>query len=303
MALDVTPLTPARSIVKLAEANRQKLEAVTQQVASGDKYQSFAGYAKEGTLQSMLFLKAGVTEAKGFIKSNETATAKLEVIDQSMENIQSAATELSTLIVNRINGASGQDIPVDIIADSLLDRIGSALNATFNGSYLFGGSKNDRPPVQNVSDSNLLEGEPTASYYQGDSSLAAVRSGIGQEITYGVSAGEEAFRTLIGAAHQLREGHSDDDPEALEHALELVNDAVSQLASRRGVVQRNMDSLASANVSMEDLNLVLEANFNDIQGTDVVEASTRLSELEVSVQASYNAWAQLNKLHLADYIR
>ena len=303
MALDVSPFSTARAAINQAQRGRDKLGEVTQQIASGVKHQDLSGFAGEGSLQTALFLKAGIEEAEGYIRSNNNATAKLDVVDQSLDNLEDVAKDLSTLIAQRLNGASGTDIPVDSIADGLLSRTSNALNVTFNGAYVFGGSKNDRPPVDNVEFTNLIDGQPTANYYQGDNFVSTVRSSANQEIAYGVKADEEPFRTLIGAAHQLLAGHAENDTEKLQAALELANDAVSQLATKRGVVRQNIKELETINITQQDISLVLEGNFSEIRDTDIVEATTRLSELEAVVQASYNAWARLSKLRLSDYVR
>lgn len=304
MALDISPLTPARYTIRLAEGKRSELEGVTQQIAGGEKYRNYSGYAEEGTLQSVLTLDQAVGEAEGFIRSNKNAGAKLDVIDTAFGSLQGTATELSNLIVNRSNGASGENIPVPQLTDALLGRIADALNSSSNGKYIFGGSKTDRPPVTDdvFNISNVADGVAGANYYQGDAAKLTVRHAPGQELEYGVNADAQAFRDLIGAAHLLLEGHEKNDDETLTDALDLVNKAVSGLASERASVRGNKATLEEVNIAHEDLKLLLEANFDETTKTDIVEASTRLSELEATVQASFNAWSRLNRLRLSDYI-
>lgn len=304
MALDITPLTPTRFAIKLANDKRSELDGVTQQIAGGEKYRSYSGYASEGTLQSVLSLEAAVKESEGFVRSNNSAIAKIDVIETSLDSIQDIAKELSSLIVNRQNGASGDDIPINEVTDSLIGRIQSNLNTTYNGRYLFSGSKTDVPPVSDtVFDvSNIADDVAGANYYNGDSFNATVRQSPGQELEYGVNADASGFKKLIGAAHLLLDGHNKDDNNTLQDAQAMINEAVEELASERAVVRGNRSTLRETNVGHEDLKLLLEANFESKTQTDIVEASTRLSELEATVQASFSAWSRLNKLRLSDFI-
>ncbi|MET0155686.1 MAG: hypothetical protein ABW189_06245 [Rickettsiales bacterium] len=301
--LDLTPYTPGRAVLLNAQRARDGLSEVTRQISSGAKHADLSGYAGDGNLQTILSLQSSIKEANGYIRSNANASAKLDVVDQSLDNLEGVAKELASLATNRLNGASGEDMPVEQVADGFLSRIQNALNVTYNGSFLFGGSKNDRPPVENINYTSIVGGKPTANYYNGDNFVATVRSSANQEVAYGVKADEQPFQTLIGAVHQLIEGHQANDPEKLNAALDLANDAVSQLSTKRAVVRQNADQLQTINVTQEDVALTLQANFTDLHDTDIVEASTRLSDMEALVQASYSAWATLSKLRLSNYLR
>jgi len=303
MTIDITPFTSLRSVTVLAERSRQKLESVTGEIASGVRHSDLSGFSSEGSLQNILFFDNAIDAANGYIHSNNNALSKIDVFEASVDSLQNIAEELSTLIVTRMNGASGDNIPVENIVSGLLDRTATALNATFGGQYLFGGSKTDRPPVINISQSNVTDNIAHASYYQGDSDAQTVQSGPGQEVTYGITANQEAFRHLIGASHLLLEAHATGDDKTFEKALDLVNRSVSGIASVNGNLRKDANSLEETNRAQEEIKIVLEKNISDLRDTNIVEASTRLAELEAMVQASYNAWARLSSLRLSDFLR
>lgn len=303
MPIDVKPLSSTQYIIHLAGQRQKDLEDVSIQIATGSKYTDFKGYAGEGTVERFLSYSSSTSIVDGYLKSNEIVASRLKTMSENIGQLQSIASDVANLIAQRRNSASGADIPVDVQGESILNSIAGKLNVRFDSRYLFGGSKTDTQPVQNVQVSNLDgNGEPTASYYRGDSESVTAKISDSLDLHYGVTANEEAFQQLIGAVHLLMDGHENNDNDTLSDAVDMINEAISSLASIRATVESSIDTIDKTNAEHHDISLLVEQKLIDLSQTDIVEATTRMSQLEATVQATYLAFSRLNSLRLSNYL-
>lgn len=303
MAIEIKALTNTQMVLQLASKSQDDLAKTSVQIASGNKYMDFKGFAGDGNLEKFLSLKETVNKTSTYITSNTIVLARVESMAQTLEQLQGIASDVAQLIAQRRNAASGQDIPVDIQGAAILDDIAGKLNVKFDGRYLFSGTKTNTKPfpypeATNVSDS----GAATDSYYEGDSIPPSVKISDSQTLNYGVTGNEEAFQKLIGAVNLAMDGHSENDDTKLASAMDMINESVSALASVRANIASSKNTIVQANVVHSDISILIGDNLNKVSQTNIVEATTRMSELEATVQATYIAFTRLSGLRLSNFL-
>jgi len=304
MTIDISPATPTKVVLRLTSKNQEAIQKVSMQIASGNKHETFEGFAEDAATEKYLKFKTTLGDIGTHIRSNDTAIAKAKTMDSSIQELQDLATDLTVLIAQRRNSASGESLPIDIQVKGILDKIAGQLNVKFDGLFLFAGSKTNTKPVVDIQTSNLdVNNAPTASYYKGDNAVPSVRSSNSEEIEYGVLANNEAFRNLIGAAHLLIAGHANNDDTILASATDLANTAVTGLTSARAIGLIAVDRMQKATASHHDFNILILNNLNEISQTDIVQATSTMSELQAIIQAGYMAFSRLSNLKLTDYLR
>lgn len=303
MAIEFKVSTPTQKVINLAIDSQKELERVSIQIASGEKYGDFVGYAQDGNVGKLISFKEIADSSTAYTRSNDLIIARNNFADQSLEQLQNIASDVASLITKRRNGASGDVLPITSEAQGYLNEIEGSLNVQFDGIHIFSGSKSDTPAVSNLQTSNLDENDlPTANFYQGNDQAPSIKISDSQELTYGVTGNNQAFQELVGAIHLALKGDAENSDATLGEALDLINSAVNGLANARSVILSANVSLKNANSVHSDIDLVINENLTDITGTDIVEATTIMKEIEAQVQATFTAFSRLSNLRLSNFL-
>jgi flagellar hook-associated protein 3 FlgL len=302
MAIEIKTATATQMVLNLASQKQEQLADVSIQISSGNKFRDFEGFANDGNVERFLSLSSSSQLSDSFTQSNNVINARIGTMSKTLDQLQDVASNLSQLIAQRRNAASGDNIPVDVLGKSMLDDVAGKLNIKFDGRYLFAGTKSDTKPVPDVQISNIVDGEATASYYAGNSDKASIKISNSEELEYGIAGDEAGFQKLIGALHLAIEGHNNNDDDLLGQAMDMVNDAVSDLASIRSTLGSAQNAITEANATHSQTELLVKQNLVNISQTNIVEATTKMSELQATVQATYLAFQRLNQLRLSNYL-
>jgi flagellar hook-associated protein 3 FlgL len=293
----------------LAHANRMtSLLATTQQrirqdqiaVSTGRQAHVYADVADRVT--TLIGGKAEQTMTANQIKENDHTLLRMRAMDGALGNLSDGAERFRSLLVQRINAATGQDLPFVSEVDSLLADVASQLNLQLDSRYLFAGSRTDARPVQIPSPPPTSPND-TAAYYSGDSVKLATRAEDGVMLEYGVTADNPAFGKLIAALGVARAAHTANDTAGLESALAQMGDAIDSLAAVRGGLGSSASRLETITDSQRQTMLYLEDLVGSIESADLATAVTRISKDTASLEASYLTISRLNSLSLADYLR
>lgn len=304
MALDIQSMSSTQVVLRLASRNQEALQQVSMQIASGNKHDDFKGFAEDATTESFLSYKAELSKVTAYTNSNNAAISSAKTSESSIASLQDLADDLSTLITSRRNGASGDTLPVEVETRGILDKIAGALNVKFNGRYLFAGSKTNAAPVDNIQTTNLNEDNvATDNYYEGNNDVPSIRSSDAEVTDYGILANEDSFKNLIAAAHLLIAGDAANDDDLLASANDLLNTSIEQLATTRASALTSINRMTKANATHSDFKLLIQENLDDVAQTDIVQATSKMSELQTIVEASYLAFSRLSSLQLTNFLK
>jgi flagellin-like hook-associated protein FlgL len=83
----------------------------------------------------------------------------------------------------------------------------------------------------------------------------------------------------------------------------MLNTSIEQLATARASALTAVDRMNKANSTHGDFKLLIQANLDDVSQTNIVQATSKMSELQTIVQAGYLAFSRLSSLQLSDYLR
>lgn len=236
-----------------------------------------------------------------FVERNEQLVARMQAADSALDGLVSIAERARNLLVQRLDGATGREVPLAAETEAMLAEVASKLNATFDGSYLFGGSRSGTPPVE-LPTPPITSADPTL-YYQGDEVRASSRIEEGAVLEHGVLASEAPFAHLIAALGLAGSAHAADDQAGLEAALSQVGEALSGIVdvrSRHAVATARVETVAE---SQQSTILYLDEVIASIEDTDLPEVMARLSRDQANLEAAYLVMGRLNSLSLTDYLR
>jgi flagellar hook-associated protein 3 FlgL len=270
------------------------------QISSGKVAREFSGIGGESS--RLVSARDALQRIAEFQRGNQQVDRRLEVMEQSTSSMIEIATGLRTLLIQRLDSASGVPGAISASVDQMLQQVTDDLNVEFDGRHLFAGSRTATAPVA-LDPAFAAFGAADDTYYQGDDVALTVRADVDRDVSYGMTADREGFHELIGALRAAGEGDGSDDQALLESALDLVNAALPKLTGYQGEIGASRAALERANLGHADAELYLESQVSDIENVDLAGAITRLAQDQMTIEASMATIARLNQLSLADFLR
>jgi flagellar hook-associated protein 3 FlgL len=299
MAARIGDLAQSQRLTAGLSAIQSRLREAQVAVASGKaatRYDQIADRAGE-----LVRVKDARALTVTLADQNERLGQRLQLIDGALGSVADVAARARTALLQRLDGGMGSDVPLDVLVDTMLAEIQSALNTRQDGQYLFAGSRSDAAPV-------ALPATPAttvdpALYYRGDAVRLTTRADAGLELAYGVTADAAPFAELIAMLGQARAAHLADDRAGLTAAmggLETALDGVTGLRAGVGIVAERLEAVTE---SQRTAVLYLDEIVAGIEDTDLAAVLTRLASDQASLEAGYSVTGKLASLSLADYLR
>ena len=279
---------------------QRQLATLQEQISSGLKSQTFQGLG--GQVEQFTQLDARIRTANNYRANNDIGIARLQTADNSLQQIVDVTDQIGNLIIQARSPGGSTSIGLKGQMEELLKTLGSQLNVTFNGKYVFGGTNTDDPPVPDALAKPAVTGEPDDGYYAG--SADDIRFSSDERLTYDfpVRADAEAFQQIFAGAKQALDAFGKNDDDTLKDGLALIQKGQVGLAAIRSDVSGTIVNLQGVNERLDATQLYWKGLSESISKTDLVAASTEVSSIEAVLQASFSVYARLTQLRLSDYL-
>jgi flagellar hook-associated protein 3 FlgL len=198
-------------------------------------------------------------------------------------------------------------------ASSVFDQLSQVLNSQDpNGHYIYGGDKDNTPPVTATSIS-ALSALPSASAAFGNGTVArSVTIADGETVKIGVlasDAGQQLMQTLKDVA-DFNAGSSGNFGSGLTQAQSSFLSGQIQSATSAGTSINNLaaangetyQQLQDASSSQQTMSTMYKGFVSDIQDVDMGTAVTNLNQDQVALQAALQVTSRLNQISLLNYL-
>jgi len=232
----------------------------------------------------------------------DNATARLTVIDSALSDTILRLTHAQTAILSA-RGSSVTEAQREAAANDLIgirDAILSNLNASFRGTYLFGGSSGTQAPFVKAAD-----GSVSMTAFDGTPLLVD----IGREVTVQMSyngrdiaqgtAPESVFEALDRAIAAVRSGN---DPE-MASAVASLQTAFDRATAAQSHVGTSMNVIEGQLGRVRELKLAGEGRVADNEGVNLAEAISKMNHADTAYRASLGAIRASGRMPLMDYLR
>lgn len=289
----------ARTLAAIQAANG-RLRAGQTEVATGKSAQRYDEIASDAGL--LLRTKGQKALAETYVRQNEQVGDRLQAMDGAMASLGNIAERMRTLLVQRLDAATGRLVPVDREAETLLAEAAAQLNLKLDERHLFAGSRTDTPPVELPAGAPLTVADP-AAYYKGDDVTVSVRADRDVEVPYGITAADPAFANLLAGLGKAREAHLADDRGAIQAAMGMIDSALGRMAELRGEAGATSARLETIVEAQRGTAVYLGEVASRIEDADLPEALARIAQDQAGLEATYLTTSRLGQLSLADYLR
>jgi flagellar hook-associated protein 3 FlgL len=240
----------------------------------------------------------------------ERATSSFTAL-QTVKTISDRAGEIATL-------ADGTRSPEELQAyaaevTQMIQQAVQAMNAKYDGQYLFGGTVTDQPPFVIALDA---DGNVTGVTYQGNASVAQKEIDEGAVIAADVPGantsgtgprglitdsrtGADFFNHLISLQDHLLAGDTNAISSVDLPALAQDEDNLLYHVSNNGAVQTRLEAAAS---SVSARSLAVDQMISQEAGADLAETLMQLSQAQTSYQAALQSASSILGRSLLDYL-
>lgn len=287
------------------------------------------------------FIVARSMQLHGDIEANEQYNSNikdtinwLDATDTALGQLTDTMQRIRELTVSAGNAAYGQD-ERKAIGDEInqrVEEIGTILNTSFDGRYIFGGTRGAFKPVGTEKDNN---GNSFLNYVSKDGQaikegtdnqkhldeLAMIDKDLNVEISKGVvmdynvnvkdvvsfknESGEEIeMMELLGnLVKNISSPDVDDRNKVIEDNLKGITDTIDNLLTIRAEVGAKQNRMESAQLKNEEENLNLKEVLSGTEDVNFTEKSIESETMRTIYMASLQTSSKVLQQSLLDYIR
>ncbi len=321
-----------------------QLARQNQQLGSGRYADGLIGVSQRALELGQL--KSELGTVNNYMSAVQTAQNRVNIYAITIEEIIDIATEAQdTMLKNRDAFFATTSAPRTQI-NTLLDRVGSLLQTKDGDRFLFGGTDYTVNPLNGQLSAlpttyaaNAVPGgvgypvpfapaatsgtyppapHTAASFYLTTTGTLANTynfNGItlytddNEQVTYGVSAAENGFQTLIDSMIRFRDATADiatnpaNYQARVDNARTQLSTALTELktiASRNGYKQQQLEEVMDRHNRSLD---VLRTRIGRIENVDIAEVSVNIKNLQTSLEASYIITRDSLSLSLVNFLR
>jgi flagellar hook-associated protein 3 FlgL len=297
MAIRLNPdLLP--SLLASIQQSKQSETISTQQLASG---RSVNQLSDDPVAAAALVQNHGQAAADGqFLQNLSTLQSKYQVADSTLGNVVQALTRALSLGVEGANGtltaANRQAIAGEV--QGLLNQTVSLANASYQGAFLFAGTKVSAQPFTLDTTTNTVT-------YNGNSATTNVQLSDGNSISANLS-GDQLFQNgsgnVTGALQDLYSALTTGTN--IPASVTEVQNALNQVNQQRVFYGNNLNQISLSESFLNQDKLNLSQQENGLVGADLATVASNFAQAQVANQATLNATARVLGLPtLLDFLK
>ena len=294
-------------LAELQRTQRSMFDAQTQ-VSTGKRINEFSDSPAD--LGALMAARGADARTADFLASAKAIRTRLDLQDTHIDELASVTADMKQSILDAVANASGAGLKAEL--EGVFGRMVSILNSQIDGKYIYGGTRQDVPPVTVGSLAELVALPTTADAFQNNAVAATGRVDNSQTITFGQFAdklGGPAFDMLRQImsydagpngpfANNMTETQSS-YLTSLVPQLTSMNDGVNNFLAANGVAYQVAKEAVERH---SDARAPLAAMISDIEDVDMAEAVTKLNNAQIALQASAKSYAAVQGLSLLDYL-
>jgi flagellar hook-associated protein 3 FlgL len=214
----------------------------------------------------------------------------VQTADSSLSSVVSSLTQAVSLGTEGANGtnsaANQQEIAVQV--QGILSSVVSQANATYQGTYLFGGTASTTAPYT----ADPLS--PSGYTYNGNNDVNLVQIGDNLSVQVNLPGSQifsNANTSVIGSLSSLVSALQSGNTAAIGTATTAVKAALSYVSQQRVVYGNAESQLNAQDTYLQSETVTLASQENSLIGVDEATAATNLSQAETANNAALAAAA------------
>lgn len=286
--------------LSLLAADKQQTNNLLTQASSG---QRLSAPSDDPTAAAELIeTQTQLAQNDQFTRSVQGLQSVLQTADSALSTVINNLTQAISLGTEGANGGlsanNRQSLASEV--DSLKQQVLSAANASYQGSYVFGGTATGSAPY--VADAN----SPSGVSYVGNNNTNQVGVSPGQLLTvnkpgsavFGAGGGgQDVFQALTDLSTALNTNGD------VASATAEVQQAFSNVNLQRTFYGNTLSNLNADLTNLSQQNLVLTQQQSSLDAANLPQIATELAQAQTTLSAAYAVFGRISQNSLFDYLK
>jgi flagellar hook-associated protein 3 FlgL len=256
--------------------------------------------------QRSLGLRSVIEGAQQHQRNIDEATGWLQVTDDALGDISNIINRAKELTVQGASDSLGpqQREAIALEIDQLIAASKDSGNATFQGSYVFSGTKTTTAPYS-AATGDAYQGDPTGVVARtiGPAVSVPINTRASDVLGSGQGADTKLLATLKDIADHLRSNTVTDRNALRNGDLKALNDNQDALNATRATVGAVQSRLDSAKSRLADVETTTTTLLSQTEDTDLAKAILDLTNQQNTYQAALRSGASIIQPSLLDFLR
>lgn len=323
----VTNSSMVSSYLKDLQSNLQNMNKLNTQINTSQNINTISDDPFK-TIK-LLNLKNEIKDVEKYNSNADEVMGWIDVTDEALDRVGSLTTDIKTLLTS-IQGTFGPDEikAVQTEINEKMKQIGEAMNSTYAGEYVFGGSATDEAPIKMETDPNtglvkltIRQIENPASTSDDDKYMddPKLNESLVVEISDGISlnhnltinqitktagdktgskTGLELLNTITDAL-----GKDQIDMDTIGNIKLDLDSYMSDIMNNRALIGGKSNTVSAIKDSNDENILEMKGTYSLMQDVDIAEKFIELKSAEMMYTASLQVGAKLIQPTLLDYLR
>lgn len=233
-----------------------------------------------------LRLDGQISAIDTYVQTASSVSSRLQMMDSTLGEVVSQVTSAISLAVGAangtLNGANLQTIAQQVAA--IRDNVLALANTSYQGSYLFSGSKGDTAPFTLDTTST-----PAVAAYNGDSNVQTIVTPGGQKIQTSLP-GSTVFgsgsTSMLGVLNHLVADLTSGAPTAIISAdSSALTNALGNLSTQRSFLNSSLSTVESTSTYAQTQEAQIKVQQGQMVSSDPAKVATDLKANQTQYQA------------------
>lgn len=253
----------------------------------------------------ILNMQNEINDVERYNYNCDEITGWLDSTDDALDKIGNISSEIKVLLTS-ISGSYGED-EIKAIKSEINEKvkqIGEALNTTYAGRFIFGGSNTDEAPVEIFENADGIVELRLKAGANEDKLKAEISDGIG--IDYNLTASQvtdnlKGLNTINNILVEL--GSNPVDKDRVQELNSELGDYMNHVLNNRSAIGARSNTVSNVKSSNDENILRLKGVYSDMQDVDWAEKYIELTSAQMVYNSSMQVGAKMIQPTLLDYLR
>ena len=256
-----------------------------------------------------LRLDGQISAIDTYVQTASNVSSRLQMMDSTLGEVVSQVTSAISLAVGAangtLNGANLQTISQQVAA--IRDNVLALANTSYQGSYLFSGSKGDTAPF-----TLDTTGTPAVATYNGDGNVQTIATPGGQKIqtslpgstVFGSTVFGSGGTSVLGVLNQLVADLTGGAPTAnISADSSALTDALGNLSTQRSSLNSSLSTVESTSMYAQTQGAQIKVQQGQMVSSDPAKVATDLKANQTQYQALLSVITALQQDNLFSHLR
>ncbi|WP_018249196.1 flagellar hook-associated protein FlgL [Orenia marismortui] len=285
------------------QKNAGQIDEYMDQISTGNKFNQISEDPIAGS--KVLDLQSTIKFSERYIENIDDGTSWLSTTDQALSDTVTTLRSLRDLAVQGSNDTMNDEDREKLKneVDQLKEHILEIANSSYNGLYIFNGTKTQTEPYQSATTDNSTD-------YLANGAGSISTNKIEREIApktvvpISISGDEVGFSNMLADLNKLSTAlESPSDSGEIQSSISRVDQHINSVLSARGKVGAIQNRLDLTKDRLESEQINNTQILSDTQDVDIAESITNLKNAENVYRASLSVGARIIQPTLMEFLR